>query len=95
MNFTRKIVAVLMSLVILGTLAMPTLAASEKSMKSVAQYTDMLEDEGYPAITTAEVAEKMKACSDFFRLMTNGKFSSFLFLRYDNIPAEFESVNLL
>lgn len=74
MNFTRKIVAVLMSLVILGTMAMPTLAASEKSMKSVAQYTDMLESEGYPAITTAEVAEKLKACSDFFRLMTNGKF---------------------
>ena len=76
MNFTRKIVAVLMSLVILGTMAMPTLAASEKSMKSVAQYTDMLESEGYPAITTAEVAEKLKACSDFFRLMTNGKFPS-------------------
>lgn len=74
MNITRKIVAVLMSLVILCTLVMPTLAASPNRMKSVAQYTEMLEDEGYPAITTAEVAEKMKACSDFFRLMTNGKF---------------------
>ncbi len=76
MKITRKIVAVLMSLVILCTMAMPTLAASEKSMKSVAQYTDMLEDEGYPAITTAEVAEKLKACSDFFRLMTGDRFPS-------------------
>lgn len=76
MKITRKIIAVLMSLVILCTLAMPTLAASPKRMKSVAQYTDMLEDEGYSAITTAEVAEKIKACSGFFRLMTGDRFPS-------------------
>ncbi|MBQ4645003.1 MAG: DUF4474 domain-containing protein [Clostridia bacterium] len=76
MKITRKIVAVLMSLVILCTMAMPTLAASEKSMKSVAQYTDMLEDEGYAAITTAEVLEMFKAASDFFRLMTGDRFPS-------------------
>ncbi len=76
MKVLKKITALVLSLVILCTMATPVFASSENSMKSVAQYKDMLENEGYAAITTAEVAETMKACSDFFRLMTNDKFPS-------------------
>lgn len=76
MKIFKKIIAVIMSLVILCTVATPVFAAKDKSLDSRTDYVKLLEDEGYPAITTAEVAEKMKACSDFFRLMTNNKFPS-------------------
>lgn len=76
MNLSKKIIALIMSLVILCTMVTPVFA-TEKSPETRAEYAKMIEDEtGTPAITTAEVAEKMKVCSDFFRLMTNGKFPS-------------------
>jgi hypothetical protein len=76
MKMTTKIISLIMSVVLLFTMATPVFAASENNMTLVAQYKEMLEEEGYAAITTAEVAEKMKACSDFFRLMTGDRFPS-------------------
>jgi hypothetical protein len=76
MKITTKVISLFMAVVLIFTMTTPVFAASDNSMKSVAEYKDMLEDEGYAALTTAEVAEKMKACSDFFRLMTGGKFPS-------------------
>ncbi len=76
MNFSKKVIALIMSLVTLCTMVTPVFA-TEKVPETRAEYVKMIEDEtGTPAITTAEVAAKMKACSDFFRLMTNGKFPS-------------------
>lgn len=74
MNFS-KIISVFMALVLMLTMATPVLAVSDKP-RNLTEYVELLEDEGYPAITTAEVAEKMKACSDFFNLMTGGRFPS-------------------
>ena len=76
MKVIKKLTALVLSLVILCTMATPVFAATDKTPENRADYAEMLEDEGYNAITTAEAAEKMKACSDFFRLMTNGKFPS-------------------
>lgn len=76
MKITTKVISLFMAVVLIFTMTTPVFAASDNSMKSVAEYKDMLADEGYAALTTAEVAEKMKACSDFFRLMTGGKFPS-------------------
>lgn len=76
MKLSIRITSFVMAIILLFTMATPVLASSAKNVKSVEQYTDMLENEGYPAITTAEVAEKMKACSDFFRLMTGDRFPS-------------------
>lgn len=76
MKFASKIISLLMALVLIFTMATPVLASSVKNVKSVEQYADMLENEGYPAITTAEVLEKFKAASDFFRLMTGDRFPS-------------------
>ena len=76
MNFSKKVVALILSLVTLCTMVTPVFA-TEELPETRAEYAKMIEDEtGTPAITTAEVAAKMKACSDFFRLMTNGKFPS-------------------
>lgn len=74
MNFSRKIIAVIMAIVLVCLMCVPVFAKSEKLPTTRAEYVQLLNDEGYPAITTAEVAEKIKACSDFFRLMTNDKF---------------------
>lgn len=76
MKLSMKITSFIMALVLLFTMTTPVFAASGNQMKSVAQYTEMLEDEGYTSITTAEFVEKIKACSDFFRLMTGGRFPS-------------------
>ena len=76
MNFLKKVTSLMLSLVIFCTMVIPVFA-TEKLPETRAEYAKMIEDEtGTPAITTAEVAAKMKACSDFFRLMTNGKFPS-------------------
>jgi hypothetical protein len=74
MKYTKKIIAVIMALVLFCTMTAPVFAKNEKTPTTKKEYIELLNDEGYPAFTTAEVAEKMKACSDFFRLMTNGKF---------------------
>ena len=76
MKITTKVISLFMAVVLIFTMTTPVFATSDNSMTSVAEYKDMLADEGYAALTTAEVAEKMKACSDFFRLMTGGKFPS-------------------
>lgn len=76
MNFSKKVIALILSLVTLCTMVTPVFA-TEEMPETRAEYAKMIEDEtGTPAITTVEVAAKMKACSDFFRLMTNGKFPS-------------------
>lgn len=76
MKLFKKITSLALSLVIFCTMATPVLAVAEKSPETRAEYVELLEDEGYSAITTAEVAEKMKACSEFFRLMTGNRFPS-------------------
>lgn len=76
MKLLKKITALVLSLVIFCTMATPALAADYSSLGSRADYVELLEDEGYPAISTAEAAQIMKTCSDFFRLMTNDKFPS-------------------
>ena len=76
MNFLKKVTSLMLSLVIFCTMITPAFAATSNSLDSRADYVELLEDEGYPAVTTAEVAEKLKACSDFFRLMTNNKYPS-------------------
>ncbi len=76
MKIVTRITAVIMAIVLLCTMSFPVFAASESSIKTRAQYEQVLENEGYPAITTAEVMEKISAVSDFFRLMTGGKFPS-------------------
>ena len=74
MKITRKIIAVIMALILILTMTAPVFAKSEKLPTSKAEYVQLLNDEGYPAITTAEFLNKFKAVSDFFRLMTNDKF---------------------
>ena len=76
MKLLKKITALVMSLVIFCTMATPVFAAKDKSLDSRADYIELLEDEGYPAISTVEAAQIMKTCSDFFRLMTNDMFPS-------------------
>ncbi len=76
MKLKRKIVAVVMAIVLFCTMTAPVLAQDEDLPTTRAEYIELLNDEGYPAITTAEVAQKLKAVSDFFRLMTNGNFPS-------------------
>lgn len=73
MKLSSKIISIIMALVLTFTMATPVLAADNKP-KNLADYTDLLEDEGYSAITTAEVLESFKTVADFFRLMTNDKF---------------------
>ena len=73
-NFNR-LTAVVMALVILFTMSFPVFASS-KEPQTREEYAELLTDEGYPAITTDEFLEKLKAVADFFRLMTGGKFPS-------------------
>ena len=74
MKFATKITAVIMACVLLFTLSAPAMAKSEKNIKSIAQYSQSIADEGYPAMTTTEFLEKVHACGDFFRMVTGGKF---------------------
>lgn len=75
MKILKKLTALILSLVIFCSLATPVFAA-KSNPDTRTEYVELMADEGYPAITTAEVAAKMKACSDFFRLMTGGRFPS-------------------
>ena len=74
MKFTKKIIAVIMAVVVFFTITTPVFAKSEKLPSTKKEYIELLNDEGYPAITTAEVVARIQAVSNFFRLMTNGKF---------------------
>ena len=76
MKIVNKITAILLSLVLLCSLAMPVFAANQSNIKTRTQYAQVLEDEGYPAMTTDEFLAKINACGDFFRMFTNGKFPS-------------------
>ena len=73
MKIIKKLTAVVMALVIFCTMATPVFATDDEP-KTRAEYVELMADEGYPAITTAEILEKISAAADFFRLMTNGKF---------------------
>ncbi len=75
MKLLKKITAVILSLVLICTIATPVLAA-EQTPETRAEYVEMLADEGYPAITTEEFLLKWKAAGDFFRTMTDGRFPS-------------------
>ena len=74
MKFATKITAIVMALVLLFTLSAPAMAKSDKNIKTHAQYTQALADEGYPAMTTTEFLQKVNACGDFFRMVTGGSF---------------------
>lgn len=74
MKLATKITAIFMALVLLFSLSAPAMAKSEKSVKTYAQYAQVLADEGYPAMTTTEFLQKVNACGDFFRMTTGGKF---------------------
>lgn len=76
MKITKKIVALLLSLVILCSVAVPTIAAKPSELNSRAQYAEMLNDEGYPAMTTDEFLAKINAAGDFFRFITGNNFPS-------------------
>ncbi len=73
MKLAKKIVAIVMSLVLLCTMATPVFAKNN-TPDSRAEYVDAMEYFGYPAVTTAEVLEKFSAAADFFRIMTNDIF---------------------
>ena len=82
MKTTRKITALILSMVLLLTMVTPVLAAPKsvepkKEIITRADYEAMLiEETGTPALTTVEFLKITNAVADFFRLMTNGKFPS-------------------
>ena len=73
MKLATKLTAVVMACVLLFTMASPAMAKSN-NVKTRAQYAEALADEGYPAMTTTEFLQKVNACGDFFRMVTDGKF---------------------
>ena len=74
MKLATKLTAIVMAFVLLFTMASPAMAKSEKNVKTRAQYAEAIAEEGYPAMTTTEFLQKVNACGDFFRMVTNGKF---------------------
>lgn len=75
MKLTRKITALILSMVLLFTTASPVPAASEKEITTREEYVTLVAEEtGAPALTSAEFISILNTISDFFRLMTNGKF---------------------
>ncbi len=70
----KKIIAVIMVLVLLCTITTPVFAASVKTPKTRAEYVQLLNDEGYSAITTEEFLQKWDTVGDFFNRITDGKF---------------------
>lgn len=78
MKLSTKIISLIMSLVLMFTMATPVFAASsEPALTTRADYTNMVSEEtGIPALTTTEFLAKWNAAGDFFRLMTCGKFPS-------------------
>lgn len=77
MKITRKITALVLSLVLLLTMATPALASAEQTVSTRSEYEALVEEEtGVPALTTEEFLQKWNAAGDFFRLMTGGRFPS-------------------
>ncbi len=77
MKTTRKITALILSMVLLVSMATPAFAAPKKEITSRAEYVEMLSEEtGSPALTTAEFLQIMNKISDFLRLLTGGKYPS-------------------
>lgn len=74
MNFAKRIIALLLSLIILCSAAIPVLAAKPDEIDTRAEYTQMLNEEGYPAMTTDEFLAKLNAAGDFFRVITGNRF---------------------
>ena len=73
MKVMSKIISIIMAVILAFTMVTPVIAAGNEP-KSLADYMAMVNSDSHSAITTAEVAEKFKACSDFFRLMTGDRF---------------------
>ncbi len=73
MKLINKIMAMIMSIIILCTTSVPVYAI-DNVPKSRAEYAQVMVESGYPVITTSEVLEKFSAVADFFRVMTNNKF---------------------
>ncbi len=76
MKIASKITAVFMAVVLLFTMATPVFAATSNVPKTRAEYAEMVSDEGYSAITTAEFLQKWDAVGDFFNKLTGGKVPS-------------------
>ncbi len=76
MKITAKITAIILTFVLLFTMATPVMAKGEKNIKTRAQYVELMEEEGYPALTTDEFLGTINACGDFFRFVTGGRFPS-------------------
>ncbi len=74
MKFVKKLIAVIMALVLICSIATPTLAAQADEMVSPEDYAEYLEDEGVSAITSDDVIGIWCEVSDFFRLMTGNRF---------------------
>lgn len=75
MKTTSKITAIVLSMVLLFTMATPAFAISKKAVTTRAEYAAMVaEKTGSPAITTAQFLKITNAAAGFFRLMTNGLF---------------------
>ena len=77
MKITCKITALVLSMVLLFTMATPAFATPKKEITTRAEYAQMVAEEtDRPAITTAEFLSITNATADFFRLMTNGLYPS-------------------
>lgn len=75
MKITCKITALVLSMVLLFTMATPAFATPKKEITTRAEYAAMIAEEtGKPALTTTEFLKITDAAAGFFRLMTNGKF---------------------
>jgi hypothetical protein len=75
MKITTKVISLFMAVVLIFTMTTPVFATNSQP-ETRAEYVQLMADEGYPAMTTTDVAAKMSAVSDFFRLMTGDRFPS-------------------
>ena len=75
MKITTKVISLFMAVALIFTMATPVFATNSQP-ETRAEYVQLMADEGYPAMTTTDVAAKMAAVSDFFRLMTGDRFPS-------------------
>lgn len=76
MKIVSKFTALLLAITLLFTMATPAFAAKSTLPTTRAEYAQVLSEGGRPAITTAEFVQKISVVSDFFRLVTNGRFPS-------------------
>ncbi len=70
---TKKITSLILAFVLICTMVTPAFAASN-TLKTRGDYVQLLNDDGYPAITTEEFFQKWSAVGDAFNAITGGKF---------------------